>query len=77
MAINKEKNVNLQVTFSKDDASQLEALRTAFAKNGIKMTKSAILVQAFRTYLKVIIMAGSNKQQEDKVEEPQGEEKDA
>lgn len=71
MAINKHKNVMIQITFPKDDAKNLEALRDAFNKEGIKCTKSDILLQAFRDYLKILVgLHGENKQeQEDNKEE--------
>lgn len=75
MAINKERNVLIQVTFPKDDAGQLETLRLAFAENGIKVSKSEILLQALRQYIKILVMCGTTK--EHKEEEPQGEKKDA
>ena len=78
MAINKTKNVNIQITFPKKDAEQLETLKKAFHNNGIKVSKSDILVRAFREYLKMLVWAGAHAQeQKDKVEEPQGEKKDA
>lgn len=75
MAINKERNVLIQVTFPKDDASQLETLRLAFAEQGIKVSKSEILLQALRQYIKILVMCGTSKKH--KEEEPQGEKKDA
>ena len=74
--INKEKNVTLQITMSKEDASQLETLRLAFAENGIKVSKSEILTQALHQYIKILVMCGAPKEHE-KEEEPQGEKKDA
>ena len=76
--INKEKNVTIQVTFPKEDAENLENLKKAFNKQGIKVSKSDILVKAFNQYLRLLVMAGkSAKEQKDKVEEPQGEKQDA
>ena len=75
MAINKEKNVTIQVTFPKEDAEQLEALKNAFNKNNIKVTKSDILVHALREYIKILVMCGQSKKQ--KVEEPQGDKENA
>ena len=77
--INKEKNVSIMVTFPKEDAEQLETLKKAFHNNGIKVSKSDILIKAFREYLKMLVWAGAHTQQEqkDKVEEPQGGKKDA
>ena len=78
MAINKERNVSVQVTFPKEDAEQLSRLQKAFQKEGIKVTKSDILVGALRNYIKLLVVCGSDKEQEDKeVENPQGGNKDA
>lgn len=80
MAINKNKNVMIQVTFPKKDAEQLDVLQKAFANNGVDVTKSQILLRAFRDYLRILVMAGAQPKQEkhkEKVEEPQGDKKDA
>ncbi len=78
MAINKKKNVMIQVTFPKKDAEQLDVLQKAFVNNGIKLTKSDILLRAFRDYLRILVMANSQtKKQSKEVEEPQGDKKDA
>ena len=80
MAINKNKNVMIQVTFPKKDAEQLDVLQKAFANNGVDVTKSQILLRAFRDYLRILVMAGAQPKQEKhekKVEEPQGDKKDA
>ena len=75
MAINKERNVLIQVTFPKEDAEQLNTLQKAFEQNGIKVTKSVILVQAFRDYLKILVACGTQQDKHEE-EEPQGEKKD-
>ncbi len=77
MAINKQKNVAIQVTFPKEDAEQLETLKTAFNKEGIKVSKSDILVHALREYIKSLVLCDAINKHEDKVEEPQGEKQDA
>ena len=78
MAINKKKNVMIQVTFPKADAEQLETLKNAFNNEGIKVSKSDILLGAFREYIKMLVYCGAQgKKAEDKVEEPQGEKQDA
>ena len=78
MAINKEKNVTIQVTFPKEDAEQLETLKKAFNNNGIKVSKSDILVRALRDYIRILVLtSGQPKEQEDKVEEPQEEKENA
>ena len=79
MAINKNKNVMIQVTFPKKDAEQLDVLQKAFANNGVDVTKSQILLRAFRDYLRILVMASAQPKQKHKkkVEEPQGDKKDA
>ena len=79
MAINKEKNVNLQITFPKADAKQLDDLVKAYENNKIKTSRSEILVVAFRDYLRKLVMIGQSleKKQTKKEEEPQGDKKDA
>ena len=71
--INKEKNVIVAVTFPKEDAEHLQQLKDAFNKNGIKCSKSDILLQAFRDYLNILIAAGTSK--EDKQDKEDKEEK--
>ena len=62
--INKKKNVMLQVTFPKEDAEHLKTLQDAFAKDGIKVTKSEILVHALREYIKALVYSSKlNKAQ--------------
>ena len=75
--INKEKNVMIQVTFPKEDAEQLETLKKAYHDNGIKVSKSDILVHALREYIKMLVWSANVKKAEDKVEEPQGEKENA
>ena len=77
MAINKEKNVAVQVTFPKDDASNLEELVKAFNKEGVKCTKSDVLLHSFREYLRAILLSSKIDKAQEKVEEPQGEKQDA
>ena len=72
MAINKKKNVSVQVTFPKEDAENLENLVQAYNENGIRCTKSDILLTSFREYLRAILLSSKIKQAEKKVEEPQG-----
>ena len=74
MAINKDKNKLLQITFPKEDAEQLQCVVDSFNKEGIKCTKSDILLTAFRGYVKLIVANGlSNKE----LEELEKEKKDA
>ena len=70
--INKKKNVMIQVTFPKEDAEHLETLKNAYNKDGIKVSKSDILVHALREYIKMLVLSANVKKAEDKVEEPQG-----
>lgn len=58
MAINKDKNVNVQITMPKEDFEILTAMEEAFNAEGIKATKSIILTHALRNYAKVIISTG-------------------
>lgn len=80
MAINKDKNVNIQITFPKEDADQLDNLIVAYKNNKIDTTRSKILLVAFRDYLRRLVMIGQSmekKKANKKVEEPQGDKKDA
>lgn len=78
MAINKKKNVLIQVTFPKEDAHYLQTLVEAFNKEGIKVSKSDILVHALREYIKQLVLADAiHQKHEDKVVEPQGEKENA
>lgn len=80
MAINKKKNVMIQVTFPKEDAKQLDVMQKAFVNNGIKVTKSDILLRAFRDYLKILVWTSAQPKQEkqkEKLEELQGDKKNA
>ena len=54
MAINKTKNKTIQVTFSKDDAENLENFQKALENNGIRKTKSEILAEAFNFMLRFL-----------------------
>lgn len=73
--INKEKNVMLQITLPKEDAEQLQTLKEVLNKHGIKVSKSDILLRALRDYIRILVMSQAEpKEQEDKAEEPQGEE---
>ena len=56
MAINKEKNVTLQITFPKEDAEHLQVLKDALEENGIHVSKSQILLKTFQDYLKILCM---------------------
>ena len=60
VAINKDKNVNIQITFPKEDAQQLDELVKAYANNNIKTSRSAILLVGFRDYLRRIVLIGQS-----------------
>lgn len=77
MAINKKKNVAVQVTFPKEDAENLKNLVKAYNENGIRTTKSDILLHSFREYLRAILLSSKIDKAQEKVEEPQGEKQDA
>lgn len=77
MAINKKKNVAVQVTFPKEDAENLKNLVQAYNENGIRCTKSDVLLKSFREYLRAILLSSKINKAQEKVEEPQGEKHDA
>ena len=55
-------------------------MQKAFENNGVKVTKSDILLRAFRDYLRILVLTSAQPKQEkhkEKVEEPQGDKKDA
>ena len=57
MAIGKDK-VSLQISFPKEEAEHLEAMKDAFNKEGIMATKSDILVKAFKEFKKIVLLVG-------------------
>ena len=75
MAIGKNNRL-LQITLPKQDLEQLNTIVEAFNAEGIKCTKSDIMVTAFRGYVKLLVANGLSDKQL-KVAEPQGEKKDA
>ena len=75
--INKEKNVMIQITLPKDDAKQLDTLVQSFNKEGILTTRSKVLQKALREYIKMLVACAALNTKADKVEEPQGDKKDA
>lgn len=77
MAINKKKNVSVQVTFPKEDAENLKNLVQAYNENGIRCTKSDVLLKSFQEYLRAILLSSKINKAQEKVEEPQGEKHDA
>ena len=66
MAINKEKNKLIQVTFPKEDAENLKNFQKALENNGIRKTKSAILAEAFNFMLRFLGNITVNKETESK-----------
>lgn len=64
MPINKVKNKAIQVTFSKEDAENLETFQKALENNGISKTKSEILAEAFNFMLKFLGNITIDKKQE-------------
>lgn len=74
MAINKDKNVAVQVTFPKEDADDLETIKTAFNEKGVKVSKSDILLQALREYIKRLIMIDKLNEAKKKAESEQAKE---
>ena len=74
MAI-KKGNVRLEITFPKEEAEQLETIVESFKKEGVKnISKSKVLVIAFRGYLNHLVAVGKTLQ---KAEKGKGEKKDA
>lgn len=76
--INKDRNTLVQITIPKEDYDNLVELDKQFKSAGIRSSKSEILVQAFREYLRRIIQAGQiieNKQKQP--EEPEKEKNNA
>ena len=56
MSINKEKNVMIQITFPKEEADDLERLQKSLAEHGTKVSKSTILLVAFRNFMRMLLM---------------------
>lgn len=76
MAINKKKNKLIQITFPIEDAEHLETISQAFNKEGVKVTKSEILLASLRMYIRSLV-SYSELSKKVKEEEPQKEKKDA
>lgn len=76
MAINKDRNVSLQITIPIQDYENLKELNSQFLNSGIRSSKSEILVQAFREYLRRIVAAGQMIEKQ-KPQEAEKEKKDA
>ena len=76
MAINKKKNKLIQITIPHEDASHLETIVEAFRQEGVKVTKSEILLASLRMYIKSLVQY-SELSKKVKEEEPHKEKKDA
>lgn len=61
MAINKEKNVTIQITLSKEDAEQLDNLVVAYQKNKIKATRSSVIAHAVNEHIKMLVACSMAK----------------
>ena len=77
MAINKKKNCLLQVTLPKKDMKQLNTIVETMRAEGIKVSKSEIVLVALRGYIKHIVAYGLSLEEAQEAEEPLGEKKDA
>lgn len=69
MAIDKKRNANIQVTFPKEDAANLDALVKAYSNNNIKTTRSGILLVAFRNYLRKLVEIGHSLEKKPEIKE--------
>ena len=65
MAISK-KNKAVQVTFPLEDFEHLQCVVDSFNENGVKCTKSDILLASFRGYVKLLVANGLSKQELEK-----------
>lgn len=74
MAINKKKNCVLQVTISKEEMEQIDAIVSAYHKEGIKCTRSDVIKASLDLYVKALVANGIASEE---VEEPQEEKSDA
>lgn len=79
MAINKEKNVSVQITLSKEDAQKLDTLVDAFNKNNIKSTRSSCIAHALNEYIKILVATSlaDLKSQEKQSKQAKEDKKDA
>lgn len=77
MAINKEKNKMLQITLPKKDLEQLDIVVETFKEEGLKVSKSEVILIALRGYIKHIVAFGLSLNEAQEVKESQGEKKDA
>lgn len=68
MAINKKKNKLIQITFPHQEYERLEAVVDAFNKEGVKCSKSDILLASFQGYVKMLVANGLSKQELEELE---------
>ena len=61
MSINKEKNVSIQITLSKEDANQLDNLVVAYQKNNIPATRSSVIAHAVNEHIKMLVACSMAK----------------
>ena len=61
MAINKEKNVSIQITISKEDCEQLDNLVVAYQKNNIPATRSSVIAHAVKEHIKMLVACSMSK----------------
>lgn len=62
MPYNKSLKKQIAITMFKSDLENLETLVQTLNKEGISCTKSDVLTQAFRDYLKLILSTGKKIQ---------------
>lgn len=77
MAINKQKNKMLQITLPKKDLEQLDIVVETFKEEGLKVSKSEVILIALRGYIKHIVAYGLSLSEAQEAKESQGEKKDA
>lgn len=77
MAINKQKKKLIQISIPHEDAEHLDTLVDSFNKEGIRCTKSEVLLVALRLYIKSLVICAQTSKIEKKEEEPHKENKDA
>ena len=79
MAINKEKNMSIQITLSKEDVNQLDNLVVAYQKNNIPATRSSVIAHAVKEHIKMLVSCamGKLKAQEKQSRKAKEDKKDA
>ena len=71
------KNKSLQVTIPKKEYDQLETIVEAFNEEGVKCSKSDIVLTALQSYIKMLVMCGQANEQTKQEGETPKEKKDA